>query len=96
MAGNHRSGYSSAKRALADRFMRALRRDFEQHGEGVIQKLREEQPDVYFNAIVRLMPKEVTFDAEAAVSYAEYLKHIGQTSHKSAEAVEGESDTVRH
>ena len=42
---------------LSHAFLKALSDDFEANGIEVIERLRKEQPAVYFNGIGKLMPK---------------------------------------
>lgn len=42
---------------LSFAFLKALSEDFEEHGVAVVERLRKEQPAVYFNGIGKLMPK---------------------------------------
>jgi len=48
---------------LTDAFLRALARDFEAHGEEVIQRVREDNPVAYFKGMLSLVPKDHTIDA---------------------------------
>jgi hypothetical protein len=44
---------------LASEFIDALQADFEQHGAGVIAKVRTEKPDVYLKVVANLMPAKM-------------------------------------
>jgi len=44
---------------LSERFLEALKKDFEQHGVAVIQKVREEKPDQYLKVVASLVPKDI-------------------------------------
>jgi hypothetical protein len=57
---------ATARSKLTAKFLEALQADFEQHGAGVIEKLREENPARYAEVVARLCPVEasVTQDSE--------------------------------
>ena len=44
---------------LQTKFLYALAKDFDDHGEGAIVEMREKDPAAYIKAIVALMPKEI-------------------------------------
>jgi hypothetical protein len=44
-----------------------LAADFEQHGQAVIEKVRETKPEVYLRVVADLLPKNVTVDGRMAV-----------------------------
>jgi len=62
-SGNPGGLSKGSRRKLTDAFMRALARDFEAHGEEVIQRVREENPVAYFKGLVSLVPKDHKIDA---------------------------------
>lgn len=55
-------GYSAAKRALANSFVRGLMHDFDEHGEKVIQAVREKSPDVYLRLAAQLIPQTLEIE----------------------------------
>ncbi len=57
-------GYSAAKRALADKFVRGLMHDFSEHGDKVIAIVREKNPDVWLRLMAQLIPQ--TLEIETA------------------------------
>lgn len=48
-----------ARNKLKEAFLEAALKDFDQHGIGAIERLREEDPVAYVRMIVGLIPKEV-------------------------------------
>jgi hypothetical protein len=62
-SGNPGGLSKGSRRKLTDAFLRALARDFEAHGEAVIQRVREESPVAYFKGLVSLVPKDHNIDA---------------------------------
>jgi hypothetical protein len=62
-SGNPGGLSNGSRRKLTDAFLRALARDFEAHGEKVIQRVREENPVAYFKGLVSLVPKDHNIDA---------------------------------
>src|ERR1700733_10058857 len=62
-AGN--SGRPKGSRnKLGSQFVENLQADFEDHGAGVIQRVRLEDPTAYFQTIARLLPKELAIAVE--------------------------------
>ena len=61
-SGNPGGTSKGCRRKLTDAFLRALARDFEAHGEEVIQRVREEHPVAYFRGMISLLPKEHSID----------------------------------
>jgi hypothetical protein len=45
---------------LSRRFIEALAKDFDEHGEEVIQFVRERDPVSYMKVVASLVPKEIT------------------------------------
>ena len=62
-SGNPGGLSKGSRRKLTDAFIRALARDFEAHGEAVIQRVREEHPVAYFKGMISLLPKDHSIDA---------------------------------
>jgi hypothetical protein len=53
-----------SRHKLTDAFIRALARDWQAHGEKVIQCVREDNPAAYFKAILSLVQKDVSVEGE--------------------------------
>ncbi len=77
-SGNPGGLSKGSRRILSDAFIRALARDFEQHGEQVLETLRKNDPATYFRGIIALMPKEVESTVAATVDAT--AEHIGLTA----------------
>lgn len=56
-SGNPKGRPKGSRNKLSDAFLKTLADDFEEHGVETVQRLRSEKPEVYVNAIGRLMPK---------------------------------------
>jgi hypothetical protein len=63
-SGNLGGLSKGCRRKLTDAFIRALARDFEAHGEEVIQRVREDNPVAYFKAMLSLVPKDVSVEGQ--------------------------------
>ena len=57
-------GYSAAKRRLADSFCRALLQDFDKHGDQVIAKVRDKNPDIWLRLMAQLVPQTLELQQE--------------------------------
>jgi hypothetical protein len=64
-------GRSSTRGELTENFIRQLAEDFRLFGPEVIQKLREEQPGKYVEAISRLVPAEMLLTQDEHADLAE-------------------------
>jgi hypothetical protein len=51
---------------LSDAFLKALADNFLEHGEGVIEKVREERPHDYLKIIASSLPKQIELNPEKA------------------------------
>jgi hypothetical protein len=61
----HPGGRSQgSRRKLTDAFIRALARDWQVHGEAVIQRVREDNPATYFRGMLSLVQKDVSIEGE--------------------------------
>lgn len=63
-SGNPAGRPKGARNKLGEAFLEALQKDFAQHGEQAVVKVREEKPDQYLKVIASLMPKEMIFRTE--------------------------------
>src|SRR5215213_8835054 len=61
-SGNPGGLSKGSRRKLTDAFLRALARDFEAHGEELIERVREEHPVAYFRGMISLLPKDHSID----------------------------------
>jgi hypothetical protein len=65
-SGNPAGRPKGARSKLSDAFLKALADDFLEHGEGVIQKVREERPHDYLKIIASALPKQIELNPEKA------------------------------
>ena len=78
-SGNPAGRRSGSRNRLSDAFLVALADDFLQHGEVVIQKVRETRPHDYLRLIVAVLPKQLDMEPSKPVEEltdAELLKII--------------------
>ena len=59
VSGNPAGRPKGCKDKLTNRFLEALMKDFEEHGEHTLARARNEEPLGYLNIIARLCPKEL-------------------------------------
>jgi hypothetical protein len=62
--GNPGGRSKGSRRKLTDAFIRTLARDFEAHGEELIERVREDNPAAYFKGMLSLVPKDVSVEGE--------------------------------
>jgi hypothetical protein len=66
-SGNLSADVYIARRRVNDCFLRDLRRDWEQHGPKVLERVRLEQPGTYMKVMAMLMPREVKLESTQTV-----------------------------
>lgn len=61
LAGNSGNGGrpKGSRNKLGEDFLKVLAADFEQHGQQVIEKVRETKPEVHLRVVADLLPKDV-------------------------------------
>jgi hypothetical protein len=62
-SGNPAGRPKGSRGKLGELTLQKLLADFEEHGEDLIRKVRQEEPAQYLRAIVSLLPKEVKVDS---------------------------------
>lgn len=58
-SGNPKGRVKGSRNKLGEDFVAALQKDFEAHGEMVIETVRTEKPDAYLKVIASILPKEL-------------------------------------
>src|SRR5271166_2251281 len=56
-SGNPAGRPKGSRHRISEAFLRALADDFEAHGAGVIQHVRERDPAAYLNVVARVLPR---------------------------------------
>lgn len=64
-----------ARNELSDNFVKTLARDFREHGQAAIIKLRESNPAIYVKIIADLMPKLEEVKVDANVNQQQLIEH---------------------
>lgn len=73
-----------ARNKLGEAFVAALQADFDEHGVGAIQRVRDEKPDQYLKVIASLLPKDVNFNFNNEIEMSddelcERIRALGET-----------------
>jgi len=68
VSGNPAGRPRGSRSKLSEGFLEALNADFEQHGAGVIAKVRAEKPDIYLKVVANLTPARLEAMLEAQVN----------------------------
>lgn len=61
-SGNPAGRPKGSRNKLGQAFVEALYADFQQHGAGVIDRVRDEEPAQYLRVIAAVMPKQVNIE----------------------------------
>jgi Family of unknown function (DUF5681) len=65
-SGNPKGRPIGNRNKLNEKFILALHDDFVEHGREVIEKVREDKPDIYLKVIASILPRELHFKNESA------------------------------
>lgn len=76
ISGNPRGREKGSRNKLGEHYLAALHADFEKHGVKVIERVREDCPDVYLKLVSQLIPKDVNLNVSASESFVEILKFM--------------------
>ena len=87
-----------SRHKLAESFLEAYARDFEQHGPSVLERVRQEEPGTYLRVAASVLPKEMNVAVERSVKsltddeLVEYLQErSGSGVMEQASGAEGDS-----
>jgi hypothetical protein len=75
-SGNPKGRITGSKDALNEAFLRALLKDFHEHGAAAIATCRETKPEAYIAAISRLLPKDMNVNVDAGAVFLNLLEVI--------------------
>src|SRR6266567_2346039 len=64
-SGNPKGRPIGSRNKLNEKFILALHDDFAEHGPAVIERVREQRPDVYLKVIASILPREMHFKNES-------------------------------
>lgn len=64
-SGNPKGRPVGSRNKLNERFLLALHDDFAKHGPEVIERVREQRPDVYLKVIASILPRELHLKNES-------------------------------
>jgi hypothetical protein len=67
-SGNPAGRPLGSRSKLSERFILALHDDFVQHGQAVIQRVRNDFPQIYLQVIGRLVPRELHFKDQSLLA----------------------------
>src|SRR5215217_5091172 len=105
-SGNPGGLSKGSRHKLTDAFIRALARDWQVHGEAVIERVREDNPAAYFKGMLSLVQKDVSvegdikqapLDTEPLSATLAWIEQVVQESNDSSganEAGKNDSDTA--
>lgn len=76
VSGNPNGRPMGSRQKLSERFIDILSRDFDEHGEETVLRLRAEKPEVYIKVVADLVPKDVNVNMDASQAFVEMLKIV--------------------
>jgi len=73
-SGNPAGRKKGSRNKITKQYLDALAADFREHGESVIERLRESHPDVYLRLVAQLLPKnfDVKHSGDMTVQVVNY------------------------
>ena len=94
-SGNINGRPKGSRNKLSEAFLAALYKDFKAHGAGVIEQVREKQPDKWLSTVASLVPKEFQLSlneqGQVWVINAQPTDSIDNWASQHGIAIEGES-----
>jgi hypothetical protein len=94
MGRNRKSDQPSALDSLASRVAEALAKDWAEHGDEVIVRIREEDPVEYRKLIVRLVPQDALVPAPGAYADCNSMADIGRRLLEQVGVIDPSEDQV--
>jgi hypothetical protein len=84
-SGNPAGKPPGSRNRISEAFISAMSDDFDTHGVGVIERVREEDPCTYLKLVAGLVPREYQVTPETAEGFAKVWEALGQASKRNAE-----------
>ena len=66
-SGNPSGRPKGSRNKLGEAFLTALCEDFDKYGEQVIEKVRDEKPEVYLRVVAKLMPAQLQIETKSEI-----------------------------
>ena len=88
-SGNPKGRKKGSKNKVTEEFLRVLAADFKKHGKSVIERVREESPDVYLRLVAQLVSKDIDVNHAGDVT-VQIVRFSDMASDISAESLETE------
>jgi hypothetical protein len=82
-----------SKNKVTEEFLRVLAADFKKHGKSVIERVREESPDVYLRLVAQLVPKDLDVKHSGDVTVS-VIQYVDTDAGESAESMKVENRPV--
>ena len=86
-SGNPNGRKKGSRNKVTEEFLRVLAADFKKHGKSVIERVREESPDVYLRLVAQLVSKDIDVKYSGDVT-VQIVRYADIASDKSAESLE--------
>lgn len=67
-SGNPAGKPPGSKNKISEKFITALTADFEQHGETVIERVRNDKPENYLKIVADLVPKDFNVEGNIGLT----------------------------
>jgi len=72
-SGNPKGRKKGSRNKITKAYLNALRKDFLEHGESTLKKVREKDPKAYMKLVADLVPKEVDLDPQGNGDVSLYI-----------------------
>ncbi len=92
-SGNPKGRKKGSKNKVTEEFLRVLAADFKKHGKSVIERVREESPDVYLRLVAQLVPKDLDVKHSGDVTVS-VIQYVDTDAGESAESMKVENRPV--
>lgn len=82
-SGNPAGRPKGARGKLGEDFVKALQKDFAEHGVEAVQKVRETKPEVYLSVIAKIVPKELNVNVNVLQEFTAWMAERGRDKPRS-------------
>lgn len=75
-SGNPLGASITSRQAISEKFLKALDKDFKQHGKAVIATVRKTEPATYLRVVAGLLPAKVDLDLQSGSAATRSLEQV--------------------
>lgn len=78
-SGNPKGRVPGSRNKLSEDFIASIAADFEQHGVGVITRVRESKPEAYLKMVADLVPKDFNLKHDGSAAFMDIWRAMASS-----------------